>query len=186
MPTTKNSASIKLDVPDVINLILVKAVRLHPSDDVHGLTQYARIMLRRDIPSVLPAILFHAPTLAPEVACAAGDLALLNAWRDVAPSQLRAVVGLCFDKACLHGRVNVLEWWRVSGIPLKYSNSAMDMASKLGNVHVLQWWRDSGLDLKYSRNAVSWAAARGHMDVLEWWNASGLEFPPIQHVMRWV
>ncbi|KNE69744.1 hypothetical protein AMAG_14285 [Allomyces macrogynus ATCC 38327] len=186
MPTIHNSTVVKLNVPDVINLILVKAVHLHARDDVHGLAQYARTMLRRDIPSVLPAILFHAPALAPEVASAAGDLVILDAWRDVNPSKLQVVVELCINKACLHERVNVLEWWRVSGMPLKYSSSAMDMASKLGHVRVLQWWRDSGLKLKYSRNAVSGAAARGHIVVLEWWNASGLEFPPIHHVTRWV
>ena len=51
----------------------------------------------------------------------------------------------------------------------QYGREAMDGASARGSVHVLEWWRQSGLPLKYSEASLEQASARGHLNVLEWW-----------------
>jgi hypothetical protein len=73
------------------------------------------------------------------------------------------------------GNVNILEWWKNSGLPLKYSKIPVDDGSLNGHVNVLDWWFNSGLKFKYSERALDWASARGYVNVLEWWFNSGLE-----------
>uniref|UniRef100_A0A6C0E8D5 Ankyrin repeat protein n=1 Tax=viral metagenome TaxID=1070528 RepID=A0A6C0E8D5_9ZZZZ len=70
--------------------------------------------------------------------------------------------------------VKTLEWWKHSGLPLKYSEKSMDMASSCGLVDVLEWWRNSGLPLKYSENSLNYASRDGQIEVLKWWFNSGL------------
>ncbi|KAL9027521.1 MAG: hypothetical protein Q9196_003967 [Gyalolechia fulgens] len=53
-----------------------------------------------------------------------------------------------------------------------YNTDAMDLASKSGYVHVLQWWRDSGLPLRYTDAALEQASAQGHVEVLDWWRSA--------------
>src|SRR5271154_5506634 len=52
---------------------------------------------------------------------------------------------------------------------------SMDLASKNGHVNVLQWWKDSGLVLIYDYTAMEWASENGRVNVLQWWKDSGLE-----------
>lgn len=55
-----------------------------------------------------------------------------------------------------------------------YSTEAIDGASKSGFVHVLDWWRKSGLPLKYTASALEQASSKGHILVLEWWKQASL------------
>ena len=65
--------------------------------------------------------------------------------------------------------------WLASKLPLKYSEKAMDDASKHNYVDVLQWWLGSGLSLKYSKCAVNYALIYGfNDDILNWWINSEL------------
>ncbi|KAI9215993.1 hypothetical protein BC828DRAFT_409924 [Blastocladiella britannica] len=66
------------------------------------------------------------------------------------------------DWASKNGHVNVLDWWRNSGLKLQYSYQAMDWASANGHVNVLDWWRDSGLELKYTHQAMDDASMNSH------------------------
>ena len=81
----------------------------------------------------------------------------------------------CIDEACRHGQLEVLEWWRSSGLPLQYTEAALENASARGHLHILGWWKHSGLPLKVGR-VMDLASKSGHVDVLEWWRSqSGIE-----------
>jgi hypothetical protein len=73
-------------------------------------------------------------------------------------------------------RCNVLQWWKDSGLELKYDYKAIYVASEYGHCNVLQWWKDSGLELKYDSESMSGARRYGHYNVLQWWKDSGLEY----------
>ncbi|OAA62686.1 Flavoprotein [Niveomyces insectorum RCEF 264] len=83
------------------------------------------------------------------------------------------------DGASKNGYVHVLEWWRRSGLPLRYTEAALEQASARGHVHVLAWWREAslanpGLMLKPGRSLLC-AAQHGRVAVLRWWEEeSGL------------
>ena len=54
------------------------------------------------------------------------------------------------------------------------SKLKVEIASKHGHVAVLNWWKQSGLPVKYSENAMDYASWHGHVAVLDWWKQSGL------------
>ena len=73
--------------------------------------------------------------------------------------------------ASTHNKINVLEWWENSWLPMEYSERILDDTSYYGNINVLEWWKNSGLDLKYDQRALHY----GRVAVPEWWKKSGLE-----------
>jgi hypothetical protein len=81
------------------------------------------------------------------------------------------------NNASKNGHVKVLEWWVKSNLPLKYSDNALCDASKNGHVNVLEWWVKSNLPLKYDADVLRYASSAGHVNVLEWWKNSGLYIP---------
>ncbi|KAI9344527.1 hypothetical protein DFJ73DRAFT_840256, partial [Zopfochytrium polystomum] len=81
--------------------------------------------------------------------------------------------GCPLAEASKYGYVAVLQWYKDSGWPLDYSWLEMDAASAAGHVSVLQWWKDSGLPLKFD-HAMRHASSNNHINVLQWWKDSGL------------
>lgn len=56
----------------------------------------------------------------------------------------------------------------------EYNAEALDSASKAGFIHVLDWWRRSRLPLRYTEAALEQASSRGNLEVLEWWRKASL------------
>ncbi|KAI9324939.1 hypothetical protein DFJ73DRAFT_870918 [Zopfochytrium polystomum] len=62
--------------------------------------------------------------------------------------------------------VEILQWWKDSGLDFAYSNRAIESACSKGRVDLLQWWKDSGLPLKYDARAMELAYNGGRTAVL--------------------
>lgn len=79
------------------------------------------------------------------------------------------------DIASCYGHIHILNWLKnESGFPFKCSSSAIKNASENGQIKTLQWWKDTGLKLKYCRRAIDYATANGMITSLNWWLNSGL------------
>ncbi|KAJ9151365.1 Phosphopantothenoylcysteine decarboxylase [Pleurostoma richardsiae] len=107
-----------------------------------------------------------------------GRIEILDWWAR-SPSFLEKQYGTeAIDGASRNGYVHVLEWWRQSGLPLKYTEASLEQASAKGHLHVLEWWREASLQdpsivLKPGRALLS-AAQWGQLDVIRWWEQSGI------------
>ena len=75
--------------------------------------------------------------------------------------------------------MHILEWWRASGLPLHYTEAALEQA---GSIEVLEWWRSVSklshsnqppLQLKVGK-ALLFAAHHGLADFIRWWADSGI------------
>ena len=55
------------------------------------------------------------------------------------------------------------------------NHKAMAWASQEGHIDVLDWWKQSGLQCKYTRAAGIHTCENGHVDFLGWWYQSGLQ-----------
>lgn len=94
-------------------------------------------------------------------------IALNKKTGDIPPSFIKS--------ASRNDHIEVLNWWRASGLEMYWTSAAINQASGNGHVAVLEWWKQSGLELKYRGNAIEYASRNGHVAVLEWWKQSGLE-----------
>lgn len=79
------------------------------------------------------------------------------------------------DRLSENGKLKELKWWIKSGFEVKYSNNAMDKASANGYLNILNFWSQTGLEIKYSELAIDEASTNGHLVILNWWKISGLE-----------
>lgn len=104
-------------------------------------------------------------------------------WWNTSPSFLKKEYDAeALDNASRMGYVHVLDWWKRSGLRLKYTEAALETASARGNLLVLEWWRDAALQndrilLKPGRSLLT-AAQHGQTAVLRWWESSGI---PVAH-----
>lgn len=80
---------------------------------------------------------------------------------------------LALNGATRYSEFACLEWWKTSGLPLKIGN-VLDYASMDQSAQTLGWWARSGLEGKYSKKALYHASCAGSLAVLDWWKASGL------------
>ena len=89
------------------------------------------------------------------------------------------------NEASANGHVEALQWWLNSNLELKYTEFAINEASRKGFVNILQWWRNSELELKYDNQAMNEASANGHTKILQWWTESALKLKFDRSGMNW-
>ena len=80
------------------------------------------------------------------------------------------------DNASANGKINILNWWlnasKNNNLELKYTEKAINYASKYENIASLDWWINSNLELKYDSNAIDFASYGCKFKSLNWWIAS--------------
>ncbi|KAI5210000.1 flavoprotein [Aureobasidium subglaciale] len=82
--------------------------------------------------------------------------------------------------ASTHGHVEVLKAWHaVKGSKMIFDNQVLVGATKMGHVNVLEWWKQSGLRVEYKTCDVEEALEDGvegrkGLEVRRWWAKSGL------------
>lgn len=122
----------------------------------------------------------------PIVAAHHGRTSVLSWWKhakdhnpDVFPPISRKSISDAIDGASRNGQVPSLDWWLHSGLPMEYTEAALEMASAKNQIDVLDWWKDQSkrynLHLKIGR-VMDMASTAGHVEVIEWWSRSQLDF----------
>lgn len=82
--------------------------------------------------------------------------------------------------ASTHGHVEILQvWHEAKGNKMIFDNQVLVGATKNGNVNVLEWWKQSGLKVEYKTCDVEEALEDGDegergMEVRRWWARNGL------------
>ena len=120
-----------------------------------------------------------------------GNPAILTWWSDSHSPSTKQYMTDAMDGASRAGFTNVLEWWRTSGLPLKYSERSLESASAEGQISVLEWWKSASasgspskpIPLKVGKSVLL-AAQSGRPASLEWWDASGLPYSHAECVTR--
>ncbi|GAA5888264.1 hypothetical protein JCM5296_000252 [Sporobolomyces johnsonii] len=113
--------------------------------------------------------------LLPVVASAWGRVRVLE-WAKNSSFGLRPdakITAEAIDEASRHGQVEVLDFWRNSGLPLHYSEAALSSATIMGQLGSLEWWKNSGLPLKIG-SVLDFVSKEGTTVCLDWWADSGL------------
>jgi hypothetical protein len=120
-----------------------------------------------------------------------GNPNILTWWRDSAALPTKEYIADAMDGASRAGFVHVLEWWRTSGLPLRYTERALESASAEGRVTVLEWWKNASANAPPSRpiplkvgKSVLLAAQSGKTASLAWWDASGIPYTHSESVAR--
>ncbi|KAL4885656.1 hypothetical protein BJY04DRAFT_205373 [Aspergillus karnatakaensis] len=120
-----------------------------------------------------------------------GNPKILTWWRDAPALPNKDYIADAMDGASRAGFINVLEWWRTSGLELRYTERALEAASAEGRVDVLDWWkraaalapRTQPLSLKVGKSVLL-AAQSGRTASLAWWDASGIPYTHAESVAR--
>lgn len=155
---------------------------------IHDLSALAiKLIFKFSLTAVLTYIEAHCPlvfrnfdgkTVPTKASAYFGKTEILDWWVR-SPSFLEKQYDAeALDGASKNGYVHVLEWWRRSGLPLKYTEAALEQASAKGHVRVLEWWREASLAsasivLKPGRSLIC-AAQYGRVGVIRWWEESGI------------
>ena len=120
-----------------------------------------------------------------------GNSNILNWWRDAPALPNKEYIADAIDGASRAGFINVLEWWRSSGLELRYTERALEAASAEGRVSVLEWWKTASTSAPASNpiplkvgKSVLLAAQSGRAESLAWWDASGIPYSHAESVAR--
>ncbi|KAL5358485.1 hypothetical protein BJX96DRAFT_146678 [Aspergillus floccosus] len=120
-----------------------------------------------------------------------GNPTILTWWRDAPSLPNKEYIADAMDGASRAGFINVLEWWRTSGLELRYTERALEAASAEGRVAVLDWWKNASATAPPSKpiplkvgKSVLLAAQSGRTASLAWWDASGIPYSHAESVAR--
>ncbi|KAL4896167.1 MFS general substrate transporter [Aspergillus ambiguus] len=120
-----------------------------------------------------------------------GNPTILTWWRDAPSLPNKEYIADAMDGASRAGYINVLEWWRTSGLELRYTERALEAASAEGRVAVLDWWKKASASAPVSKpiplkvgKSVLLAAQSGRAASLAWWDASGIPYSHAESVAR--
>jgi hypothetical protein len=171
---------------------------LHPPTTVG-----ADLAIRFEYLNVLEYFLYHhhdiflsvfKNDLIPIKASHYGRTSVLSWWKhafehhpELLPPPKQTSIGESIDGASRNGQVESLEWWVNSGLPLEYSEAALEYASAKNQIAVLEWWKrqyqQRKLPLKIGR-VMDMASTAGHVAALEWWATSQLEPKYDRHALQ--
>lgn len=120
-----------------------------------------------------------------------GNTSLLDWWIHCPDLPKNDYLPDALDSASRAGYVHVLEWWRKSGLPLRYTEKALESASAEGQTTVLDWWKRTSesspkydpVPLKVGKSALL-AAQSGRTNSLAWWDKSGIPYSHTDSVAR--
>ncbi|KAL4780441.1 hypothetical protein BJX76DRAFT_47689 [Aspergillus varians] len=120
-----------------------------------------------------------------------GNPKILTWWQDAPALPNKEYIADAVDGASRAGFVDVLEWWRISGLELRYTERALESASAEGRVAVLDWWKKAAatasrappVSLKVGKSVLL-AAQSGRTASLAWWDASGIPYTHAESVAR--
>ncbi|RMZ75609.1 hypothetical protein DV738_g5386, partial [Chaetothyriales sp. CBS 135597] len=115
--------------------------------------------------------------------------AILQWWKDC-PAVIKKEYGPeAMDGASRAGFVEVLDWWLNSGLPLSYTEKALESASAKGHVDVLECSNSGSsstireMPLKPGKSILL-AAQAGRTESIAWWEASGIPYSHEDGVTR--
>lgn len=122
-----------------------------------------------------------------------GRTEILEWWRTSPTFMSKDYSSEAIDGASKSGFVHVLDWWRKSGLPLKYTELALEQASSKGHILVLEWWKENSthqgtaelaaLRLKPGKSLLA-AAQNDQSGVLRWWDASSVQLAHSESVCK--
>lgn len=120
-----------------------------------------------------------------------GNPNILTWWRDAPSLPNKEYIADAMDGASRAGFLDVLDWWRSSGLELRYTERALEAASAEGRVSVLEWWKRASstspatnpLPLKVGKSVLL-AAQSGRAESIAWWDASGIPYSHAESVAR--
>ncbi|KAH1494914.1 hypothetical protein LV164_008505 [Aspergillus fumigatus] len=120
-----------------------------------------------------------------------GNPKVLTWWQETPALPNKDYSADAMDGASRAGFVEVLEWWRTSGLELRYTERALESASAEGRVAVLEWWKNASANAPPSNpiplkvgKSVLLAAQSGRVESLAWWDASGIPYSHAESVAR--
>ncbi|GFF39416.1 uncharacterized protein L696 [Aspergillus udagawae] len=120
-----------------------------------------------------------------------GNPKILTWWQEAPELPNKDYSADAMDGASRAGFVEVLEWWRTSGLELRYTERALESASAEGRVAVLEWWKNASANVPPSNpiplkvgKSVLLAAQSGRVESLAWWDASGIPYSHAESVAR--
>lgn len=106
-------------------------------------------------------------------ACSRKDLQLME-WCRIKSHELNKIEHFMFSQKCIDAlakteSIELLQWWKQSGLPLRYTQMPFDDAIIHGNLELLKWWIDNCPKVRISPEVLVDAIVENEdIHVVEW------------------